>query len=58
VRDLSLECKHSELELPKLEKLILKKGFSREEFVNCLGHYEGLNIWKLSIFTGKLIFLR
>mmetsp|Transcript_37050 Transcript_37050/g.86831 ORF Transcript_37050/g.86831 Transcript_37050/m.86831 type:complete len:656 (+) Transcript_37050:725-2692(+) len=58
IRDLSIKCKKWELELSWLEKLILKKGFSREEFVSCLGYYEELNIWKLSVFSGKLIFIR
>mmetsp|Transcript_6265 Transcript_6265/g.16009 ORF Transcript_6265/g.16009 Transcript_6265/m.16009 type:complete len:715 (-) Transcript_6265:352-2496(-) len=58
IRDLSIKSKKRELELAWLEKLILKKGFTREEFVNCLGFYEELNIWKLSVFYGKLIFIR
>lgn len=57
IRDISLYSKNYELNLSFLENFLLKKGFRREDFINCLGYYEDLNIWKISITQSKLIFL-
>jgi DNA replication licensing factor MCM7 len=57
IRDISLYSKNYELNLSFLENFLLKKGFKREDFINCLGYYEDLNIWKISITQSKLMFL-
>lgn len=57
IRDFSLYSKNCELNLSILENFLVKKGFRREDFINCLGHYEDLNVWKISITKSKLIFL-
>jgi DNA replication licensing factor MCM7 len=57
IKNLSIGYKSFILELASLEKFILRKGFSREEFVECLGHFEELKIWSISIKNGRLIFL-
>ena len=57
IKNISILYKSVELDLSSLEKFVLKKGFSREDFVECLGYFEELKIWSISIDGGKLFFL-
>ena len=58
IRNISLECRNLQLNLQSLENFLKKGGYTREIFVDCLGHYEELNVWKINISEGKLIFVR
>lgn len=57
IRDFLVRKKKADVNLNLIEKFVLKKGFTRENFVACLSHFENLKIWTISLDQGKLIFI-
>mmetsp|Transcript_15462 Transcript_15462/g.31179 ORF Transcript_15462/g.31179 Transcript_15462/m.31179 type:complete len:123 (+) Transcript_15462:1229-1597(+) len=57
IRNFSIQEEKLSIDLLNLEILIFGKGFSRQSLVDCLRFYEDLNVWKINVSRGELLFL-